>query len=228
MNRIFTLTLLVISFLHISAQSPKYRVIGIPVERNGLPVRDAWLGGFDSPQFSTCDLNQDGIPDLFVFDRVGNKVYTYLGNGGSPDTMFTYAPQYEPLFPKELNNWALLRDYNHDGVPDIFTHAGLGIMVYKGSMVNGLLHFDLVSKYLKYSDSIFSTNIFTNIQDIPAITDVNGDGDIDILSCDEFGSVIGYYENQTVENAGNPAFAYDSLRFAMITSCWGKAVRKTN
>jgi hypothetical protein len=185
-------------------------------------MRDPWLGGFDSPQFSTCDLNQDGIPDLFVFDRAGNKVYTYLGNGGSTDTMFTYAPQYESLFPAGMNNWAVLRDYNNDGIPDIFTHTGLGTRVYKGSLVNGLLHFDVVSDYLKFENHTFSTNLFTVINDMPAFVDVNGDGDLDVLTYDEDGSAISYYENQTVENAGNPAYAYDSLKFALVTTCWGK------
>ncbi len=225
MNRLLALVLISIFFLQVKAQSPKYRVISIPVEKNGIKVRDAWLGGFDSPQFSTCDLNQDGIPDLFVFDRVGNKVYTYLGNGGAIDTMFTYAPQYEPLFPQGLNNWALIRDYNNDGIPDIFTHTGLGTMVYKGSISNGLIHFDIVSKVLKYFQAPFSTNIYSNIQDIPAFTDVNGDGDIDVLTYDIFGSTIGYYENQTVENIGNPAFATDSFRFSLVTTCWGKAAQ---
>ena len=222
MNRLFTFLVLLSLGLRIAAQSPKNRVISIPVIRNGLQMRDPWLGGFDSPQFSNCDLNQDGIPDLFVFDRVGNKVYTYLGNGGSTDTMFTYAPQYEHFFPADLNNWALIRDYNHDGIPDIFAHTGLGTVVYKGSRQNGFLHFDVVSKYLKYTSNSFTPNLYTIISDMPAITDVNGDGDIDILTYDEFGSAIAYYENLTVENTGNPAYAYDSLKYALVTTCWGK------
>lgn len=222
MNRLFAFFFLFFLSSSMLAQLPKYRVISIPVIRNGLQMRDPWLGGFDSPQFSSCDLNQDGIPDLFVFDRVGNKVYTYLGNGGSTDTMFTYAPQYEDLFPASLNNWAILRDYNHDGIADIFTHTGLGIQAYKGSLVNGLLHFDLVAKYLKYHQNQFAANIYANIADIPAIVDVNGDGDMDILTYDEFGATIGYYENQTIEHSGDSSYAYDSLSYQLVTSCWGQ------
>ncbi len=222
MNRFLAAIILLAFSLTSMSQPSKYRVISIPVIRNGVQLRDPWLGGFDSPQFSSCDLNQDGIADLFVFDRAGNKVYTYLGNGGGIDTMFTYAPQYESLFPTSLNNWSLLRDYNHDGISDIFTHTGLGIAVYKGSLVDGLLHFDLVSKYLKYDQNQFTPNIYTVISDMPAILDVNGDGDLDILTYDQFGSAIAYYENQTSENPGNSAFASDSLRYGLVTSCWGK------
>ena len=35
---------------------------------------NAWSGGFNSVQFSEIDLNLDGIKDLFVFDRSGNRI----------------------------------------------------------------------------------------------------------------------------------------------------------
>ncbi|HWB63660.1 MAG TPA: VCBS repeat-containing protein, partial [Chitinophagales bacterium] len=215
MKRISTLCLVVLLLLANALHAQrKYRVISVPVNKNGRQMRDPWTGGMDSPQFSEGDLNHDGIPDLFVFDRVGGRVLTYLGNAGAVDTMFTYSPQYERLFPQDLQNWAVLRDYNHDGIPDIFTYAnssnGPGIRVFKGSMVDGLIHFDLVCPLIVYSDGVFSNYVFVNIADFPAIVDVNHDGDIDVLAYDRFGSAIGYYENQHAENTANPAYALDS------------------
>ncbi len=209
----------------LNAQSAKHRVISIPVDRNGLQMRDPWTGGMDSPQFSVCNLNGDSIPDLFVFDRVSGKVLTYLGNGGYADNMYTYAPQYEDLFPSSMRNWALIRDYNHDGIPDLFTSTGLGTLVMKGDIINGLLHFDTVAPFLKYIYPPFTTNIYTTITDIPVFTDVNGDGDLDVLTYDIFGGTISYYENQTIENIGNPAYNVDSLKYRLITSCWGAAAQ---
>ena len=49
--------------------------------------------------------------------------------------------------------------------------------------------------------------LFSNLNDIPVIIDVNRDGDFDILTYDQFGSTIGYYENQHSENPGNPSYA---------------------
>ena len=225
MNKGLLLLIALTSLLFTNAQSPKHRVLSLPAQKNGVQLRMPWTGGMDSPEFSEIDLNGDGVKDLFVFDKVGSKVLTFLNSGGVGDTMYTYAPQYETLFPTDLSQWALLIDYNHDGIPDIFTHSSLnnssGIRVYKGSMQQGYLHYDLVCPLVRYYDQGSNPVMFSNINDIPAITDVNRDGDVDILSYGTFGSTIAYYENQSVENPGNAAFSPDSFKFNLITSCWG-------
>jgi hypothetical protein len=191
-------------------------------------LRYPWTGGMNSPQLSHCDLNHDGIEDLFAFDKFGDKVLTYLNLGNGSDTTFYYAPQYEELFPSGLNNWALVRDYNFDSIPDVFTHGTGGTKVYKGSYVNGLLHFDLVCPQLQYSDDTFRTNIWTNLEDIPVFTDVNHDGDLDVLTFGVFGARVEYYENQTKEHAGDPHYAFDSLRFENVSLCWGNFSENTS
>ena len=55
------------------------------------------------------------MEDLFVFDRTGNKITTFLNNGDS----YSYAPEYDQLFPQSLSSWVLLRDYNNDNKKDI-------------------------------------------------------------------------------------------------------------
>ena len=83
------------------------------------------------------------------------------------------------------------------------------------------LIFDLVSSLLVYNDGTFNVNIWTAIDDIPAIVDVNRDGDLDMLTFGIFGASVEYYENQTMEHQGNPAYAYDSLKYVDVTLCWG-------
>ena len=84
----------------------------------------------DSPEFTYIDINGDGVPDLFVFDKAGEKASVYINTGGIGDTAYRYAPEYAYILPGETGTqpgmigWALMRDYNHDGIPDIFTHLG--------------------------------------------------------------------------------------------------------
>lgn len=210
------------------AQSPKYRVVSVPVKTGSGQLRFPWTGGMNAPQFSMCDLDNDGVKDLFVFDRVGNSVLTYLNLGNNSDTTFQYAPEYESLFPRDLEHWALIRDYNNDGIPDIFSRAifyngesYLGSRVHKGKIVNGQLAFDVVKPVLSYTDLPYEVNIWTNIDDVPAYVDVNGDGDLDILTFGIFGTGVEYYENQAVENPGNPAYSIDSFKYLEYSTCWG-------
>src|SRR5690606_26054989 len=93
----------------------------IPVATPTRPLLNPWSGGLNTPQFSTIDLNKDGREDLFIFDRMLRKVYTYLAVQEGGQWRYTYAPEYEAMFPEELENWVLLRDYNCDGLKDIFT-----------------------------------------------------------------------------------------------------------
>ncbi|MFN8287879.1 MAG: T9SS type A sorting domain-containing protein [Chitinophagales bacterium] len=220
MKQLFTAllcTLVLCSF----SQGSKFRVINLPVERNTIDFRTPWMGGMNSPQFSEIDLNQDNLMDLFVFDRVGDKVLTYLKTAGAGDTSYLYAPQYESLFPADLNSWAVIRDYNYDNIPDIFTHENTGTRVFKGSLVNNQLHFELVAPLLLYNDGQYNVNIWTNVDDIPDFVDVNRDGDLDVLTYGIFGASVEYYENQTMEHQGDPHYAYDSLKYIENTMCWG-------
>lgn len=216
--------LLCLIAISLSAQNIKNRVITIPGEKGGKRLQDPWTGGMNSPQLSECDLNLDGINDLVAFDRVGNKVMTYLNRGDGSDTTYYYAPQYEEMFPDTLQSWMLMVDYNHDGVADIFTYGGAGTRVYKGRIQGDtILQFDVVMPLLLYRfDNTSYPYIWTSIDDVPAFVDVNFDGDIDVLTFDVLGgSTIQYFENQTMENIGNPAFDIDSFKYELVTKCWG-------
>ncbi len=220
--------LLVFGCSTLFGQNPRYRILSIPVERSTISLREPWTGGMNSPQFSSINLNNDSFPDLFVFDKIGDKVLTYINNGTTGDTAFTYAPQYEELFPSDLFSRAQIRDYNFDSIPDIFTHTNTGSRVYKGSLQGGQLHFDLVSPLLMYNDGTFDINIWTSVDDLPVFTDVNHDGDLDVLTFGILGTTVGYYENQTVEHPGDIHYAFDSLKYSYITPCWGNFSENLN
>lgn len=190
---------------------------------NGIPLKNPWAGGLNFLQVSDIDLNYDGIMDLFVFDRTGNKISTFI-NGGTANTVdYKYDHSFVNKFPK-LDSWALLRDYNCDGKMDIFTHTNLGIQVYKndGDALNGL-HFTLAKHtlYAYYIDTNPPSNylnLYVTSTDIPAIYDVDNDGDLDLLTFDFAGTRMQWSKNFSLENYGT----CDSLNyFMLVDECFG-------
>ena len=177
-------------------------------------LSNPWTGGFNSVQISKIDLNFDSLEDLFVFDRTGNKVTTFLNNGNS----YSYAPEYEQLFPQSLSNWVLLRDYNNDNKKDIFCSVSGGIGVWENTSLNDELSFNLITNPFIYSYQYSTnTNLYVSVVDIPAINDIDGDGDLDILSFGVLGSRLEYHKNMSVESGYNQ----DSLIFELKNACWG-------
>lgn len=164
MKRIFVcLTLccfLCLSFLS-EAQPYFSRYDSIDVKINSTYITNAWAGGLNFPQHSVVDMNMDGVKDLFVFDRTGNKIRTFINHGTNNIVDYKYDASYESKFPK-LQEWALLYDYNNDGKEDIFSYSwvGGGFDVYKNiSTVSGGLAFQLVVTQQK---SIFNPSRFSN------------------------------------------------------------------
>ena len=153
----------------------------------------AWAGGLNAPQFGSIDLNYDGQPDLYAFDRESRRSYTFLNVAAATGTgrRWQYAPMYENAFPDDLESWVAMRDYDCDGKVDIFTYAtGGNIRVFHnvGSATGGI-KFVLASGELDFAYSpTLSLNINTGYYNMPAIQDVNGDGRLDILSYDYIGS----------------------------------------
>lgn len=189
--------------------------------QNNLSIPNAWSGGLNSCQLSEIDLNLDGVKDLFVFERSGNRIIPFI-NGGSTNTIdYTYNPNFIAPFPN-LSDWALLVDYNCDGKEDIFAYNGGKVMVYKNTSTTNL-NFSLVSNVITdYGGSPFQ--LYVSRVDIPAITDVDNDGDLDILTFQSLGGYIEFHENKSMDLYGH----CDSLVFEMTDPCWGDVYEGLN
>lgn len=195
----------------------------IQVIQNNDTLLNPWTGGFNAAQISKIDLNNDQIEDLFVFDRSSNKVITFLYE----NNQFIYAPKFEKYFPKNLSNWVLLRDYNNDGKKDIFSYISGGIGVWKNTSNFNEISFtpltffqSSINSYVSYLLSYQYNNdynIYVISSDIPSISDIDDDGDIDILNFGVQGSRIEYHQNQ----AADLNLPLDTLIFEMKNTCWG-------
>ena len=179
-------------------------------------LRMPTVGGFTNPQFSEIDLNQDGAQDLFVFDRAKNTWRTFLFN--TTTSRYDYAPNYESQFPADLKDMVLLRDYNCDGHPDIFDFKTGGFRVHR-CIAQNPWKFELATEAIISDYGSVVTEAFLLPGDVPAIIDIDFDGDMDILA---FGNgdtenTLVLHENQSQDQYGN----CDSLEFLVTTSCWG-------
>jgi len=183
------------------------------LQLNGDTISTPFTGGFIAPQFSEIDLNGDAYMDLFVFDREGSKVLCFLNLGIPNSASYRYAPKYNHAFPK-MTGWVLLRDFNCDGKMDIFTsNSGSQIRVFKNTSQNGILSFALEHDVL---NDQAGDNISINQSDIPAIADLDGDGDLDIMGFPSFGDPYFFRNQQKEEN-----LSCDTLRYKIVDYCWG-------
>jgi hypothetical protein len=184
-----------------------------------------WAGGFNNVQFSEIDFDFDGDMDLFVFDRSKDNIRLFEKLQESGTWKYKPVVNAYSYFPNDLRNRVALVDYNQDGKNDIFTYGIGGVKVYKniGTAVTGLA-WELASNLL-YSDYLGSyTNLYVSSSDIPAYTDIDFDGDIDILTFHIGGQRIEYHQNQSQELYGHS----DSLIFELKNECWGQFTEDEN
>ncbi len=194
--------------------------LSIPVSAFGVPLKLAWAGGLNTPIFSEIDLDKDGILDLFVFDKDGNRITTYRNQGTYGQFDYTYTPQYIRHFP-DMKDWALLADYDCDDNPDIFCYSEQGgIMIYHNDYTPGNgLSFSLADSLLHTQYSLFfNGNIFVSPVNLPAIEDVDGDGDLDVLTVSASGNFVEFHRNSAMQNLGTCGL--DSF-FIDPVMCWG-------
>lgn len=207
------------STLSVQAQDPTFYLNNKLrfLDANNDTIPFPFVGGFVAPQFSEIDLNGDGIKDLFVFDRSGNKKMTFLNEGKNGQVSYIYAPKYEFYFPN-LGGWVLLRDYNCDGKEDIFSGSPQsGFTIYKNTGTTDSLQFQhIVWDLTDTADG----NVYNLILDVPAIDDIDGDGDLDILAFGVLGGYVQYYRNERVEKG----LSCDALNFNFVDFCWGSFV----
>lgn len=178
-----------------------------------------WAGGLNACQFGRMDLDGDGRKDLLVFDRQGNRLLTFLNQGATGEIKYNYAPEYAKRFPK-LTDWAVFADYDGDGREDIFTYSQgwAGMKVYRNISAEQIDFELVVSPYLTSWQGGGEVNLIATNADYPAIIDLDGDGDLDILTFGVLGTFIEKHRNMSVERYGTR----DSLVFEKTDFCWGR------
>ncbi len=191
----------------------------ISVIKNGDTLADPWSGGLNFVQFSELDFDYDGDMDLIVFDRSKDNLRVFENVDANGTNEYVYRYNFRNLFPSDIRYRLFMADYNLDGKNDIFTYGIGGVKVYKNVGNSSLgLQWELVTDLL-YSQYPFDyNNLYVSSSDIPAIHDIDNDGDLDILTFSLGGSHVEYHQNQSQDLYGHS----DSLIFEVRNECWGK------
>lgn len=192
----------------------------VPVLAQGNELEFGWAGGLNFTQWSQIDLNFDNQLDLIVFDKSGHRFLPFESFEENGTLKYRYAPQHIPAFP-EIMNWVLFRDYNLDGKMDIWAHTNAGIAVYTNeSTLAGGLQFTYALNtpqlFTNYGTPV-DVNLYVASTDIPAVEDIDGDGDLDVLTFSILGTNVEYHKCLSVELYGHS----DSLIYELGDDCWG-------
>jgi hypothetical protein len=190
MKKFFLLSIIV--FYAFSLKAQLFEISNDPIFRDetGKIKTLALAGGLNQPQFSAYDFNKDGKMDLFVYDRTGNKVLVFISETTLGNIKFRYDPSYEDFFPKGAE-FMQLHDYDNDGKADLWTYIADGatpdsVMLYRNvsttlpkfDKVKGLFALDKVN-YVPFNPNKKLSHIKGCL---PAIHDVDADGDIDFIT----------------------------------------------
>jgi len=198
----------------------------ISVIENNYVLKMPWANGINCSNVSNIDLNFDGKKDIVAFDRPTlfspGRFRCFINTGPIGQTKYVADANLSYAFP-ECRDWAMLIDYNCDGKEDIFCSVNGGIKVYKNtSNISTGISFVLVKSILNTDfnpngpPSVFP--IYASSIGVPGIADIDGDGDLDILTFASGGYYIEHHKNVSQESA----FGCDSLIFEIETYCWGK------
>lgn len=161
-----------------------------------------FAGGIDNPRFQFVDIDSDGDPDLFIFDK-DEKLWFYQNINGS----YQLEPNGIPNL--QIGSWFRFVDIDNDGDKDCFTNGNFSeVSLYTNVGSPNSLQFQLTSPALTDTSGI---ELFSERFSIPTFADIDGDGDYDFFSGGSNGSITFY------KNIGTPV----SPQFTFITSEFG-------
>ena len=219
MNYRARFSIFVISLFTLSVQSQSITLQNtIPVFDGATELRSAWAGGIDAGQFSAMDLNGDANMDMVVFDRTDNSISTFI-NMGTPSTVdYVYDPSFTDSFPNDMYGWTLFRDFDNDGYEDIFTGSPTSkVKVYRNLKGDtGVLSWEVIKDRAKTNYPPL-LELYSGKLDVPAIDDIDGDGDLDLLTFNILGGRVEWHKNISVDSG----WGLDSVQFNLQSACFG-------
>jgi len=167
----------------------------------GRSIANPFYGGLNTPRPQFVDIDGDGDEDLFLQERSGKIAFFERVTEGDTSRLVWRSDDYQGL---DVGEWFRFADLDQDGAPDLLAEQPYShIRAYRNVGTETDPQFEL------FSDSVRTpggTAIFSDRQNIPNVTDIDCDGQLDLFLGRLDGTITRY--EAAADTAGMPQFAH--------------------
>lgn len=179
------------------------------LDEAGNPIEHPFLGGFNIPRPQLIDIDGDGDDDLFVQEETGRIMFFEHVPGETPQFQWR-TDRFQDL---EVGEWFRFVDLDQDGDADLLAEQPFSYVRYYRN--DGTRQ---QARFVEAADTLRDTSgvaIFSDRQNIPNATDVDCDGQMDLLIGRLVGTVT-RYESTVADPNGVPRFRHVTDAFEDI------------
>ena len=167
----------------------------------GRPIANPFYGGLNTPRPQFVDIDGDGDEDLFLQERSGKIAFFERVTESDTSRLVWRSDDYRGL---DVGEWFRFADLDQDGAPDLLAEQPYShIRAYRNVGTETNPQFELFSDSLRTPDG---TPIFSDRQNIPNVTDIDCDGQLDLFLGRLDGTITRY--EAAADTAGMPQFAH--------------------
>ena len=189
------------------------RVVAPSVEvinADGAVISNPFYGGFNAPRPQFVDIDGDKDSDLFVQERPGQLAFFEHVTEGDSSRLVWRTDHYRDL---DIGEWYRFADLDQDGVPDLLTEEPYShLRAYRNVGSATAPKFELYADTLR---TVEGEPIFSDRQNIPNVTDLGCDGQMDLF-LGRLDGTITHYESVSKTAEGMPQFAHAADEFEGI------------
>jgi hypothetical protein len=175
----------------------------------GRAIANPFYGGLNTPRPQFVDIDGDGDEDLFLQERSNKIAFFERVTEGDTSRLVWRSDDYQGL---DVGEWFRFADLDQDGVPDLLAEQPYShIRAYRNVGTETDPQFELFTDSLRTPSG---TAIFSDRQNIPNVTDIDCDGQLDLF-LGRLDGTISRYE-AAADTAGMPQFAHVTDNFEGI------------